>query len=219
MVTLTPTRHGSPSTRRRTRPTAPRTTARARLAALAAGLATTAPTAGPAAAQAGTRSAPVDPETLPIPEGSPAPTSLSGEGGGTLLRLGIGLIVVIGLIAAVWFVMKRIQRGRYPALEEGGPALIDVVTTTPLGPNRSLHLVRVGEELVLVGSTDHSVTGLARLGVEESAALVDLAPAGPRFGTGTGTPGGPGVDDRARAAATAGEATLVERLRALTTRR
>ena len=218
MVTLTPTRHGSPSPRRRTRPSTPRTTAGGRIVALAAGLLTLAVTAGTAAAQAGTRTAPVDPETLPIPEGSATPTSLSGEGGGTLLRLAIGLIVVVGLIAAVWFVMKRVQRSRYPALEEKGPALIDVVTTTALGPNRALHLVRVGEELVLVGSTDHSVTGLARLGVEESAALVDLAPAGPRFGSGTGVPGGPGVDDRARAAATAGEATLVERLRALTTR-
>lgn len=217
MVTLTPTRHGSPSTRRRTRPPSPRTIARGRVLACASALTTLALTAGPALAQAAT--APVDPETLPIPEGSATPTSLTGEGGGTLLRLAIGLVVVVGLIAAVWFVMKRVQRSRYPALEERGPALIDVVTTTALGPNRSLHLVRVGEELVLVGSTDHSVTGLARLGVEESAALVDLAPAGPRFGSGSATPGGPGVDDRARAAATAGEATLVERLRAITTRR
>ena len=36
---------------------------------------------------------------------------------------------LIGLIALVWFVMKRIQRSRYPALEEKGPALVDVVTS------------------------------------------------------------------------------------------
>lgn len=218
MVTLTPTRHGSPSPpRRRMRLSPPRITAAGCAVAVAAFVASLALTALPAAAQ--TTTAPVDPETLPIPEGSAAPTTLSGEGGGTLLRLGIGLVVVIGLIALVWFVMKRIQRSRYPALEEKGPALIDVVTTTPLGPNRSLHLVRVGEELVLVGSTDHSITSLVRLGVDESAALVDLAPPGPRFGWDTGTHAGPGVDDRARAVATANEATLVERLRALTTRR
>ncbi|MGD9573608.1 MAG: flagellar biosynthetic protein FliO [Thermoleophilia bacterium] len=175
--------------------------------------------AAPAMAATATTTAPADPEDLPIPEGSAAPTSLSGDGGGTLLRLGVGLVVVVGLIALVWFVMKKLQRSRYPALEEKGPDLIDVVTTTSLGPNRALHLVRVGEELVLVGSTDQAITGLARLGVEESAALVDLAPPSARFGTGSATPGGPGVDDRARAVATANEGSLVERLRALTTRR
>lgn len=199
------------------RPPSPRTAVAGRALALAAALTALALSALPASAQ--TRTAPADPEALPIPEGSSAPTTLSGEGGGTLLRMAIGLIVVVGLIAAVWFVMKRVQRSRYPAMEERGPALIDVVTTTPLGPSRALHLVRVGEELVLVGSTDQSVNALARLGVDEAAALVDLAPPGPRFGEGAASPGGPGVDDRARAVATANEAGLVERLRALTTRR
>jgi flagellar biogenesis protein FliO len=109
------------------------------------------------------------------------------------------------------------QRGRYPALDERGPSLIDVVTTTPLGPNRSLHLVRVGEELVLIGSTDHSVTSLARLGVDESSALVDGAASTP--GPASGRSAGGPWDDRARAVATASEGSLVERLRALTTRR
>ncbi len=188
--------------------------------AIAAWLTALALAAGPAmAAKATTTTAPADPESLPIPEGSSAPTSLSGEGGGTLLRLGIGVVVVVGLIALVWFLMKKFQRAKYPEMEEKGPDLIDVVTTTSLGPNRSLHLVRIGEELVLVGSTDQSITGLARLGVDESLALVDLAPPSAKFGMGSATPGGPGVDDRARAVATANEGSLVERLRALTTRR
>jgi flagellar biosynthetic protein FliO len=199
------------------RPSPPRTAAAGWVLAIAAFLTATALSALPAAAQ--TTTAPVDPETLPIPEGSAAPTSLSGDGGGTMLRLGIGLIVVMGLIAAVWFVLKRVQRSRYPALEEKGPSLIDVVTTTSLGPNRSLHLVRVGEELVLIGSTDHGVTSLARLGADESAALVDMAAPDHRPGAGPSAPWGGGTDARARAAATATDATLVERLRALTTRR
>lgn len=192
-----------------------RTAAAGWVLAIAAWLTALALSAMPAAAQS--RTAPVDPETLPIPEGSAAPTSLSGGGGGTLVRLGIGLLVVMGLIALVWFVMRRVQRGRYPGLDEGGAGLIDVVTTTPLGPNRSLHLIRVGDELVLIGSTDHGVTALARLGAEESSALVDGAAAAPPPGAGRSA-GGP-WDDRARAVATAGEASLVERLRALTTRR
>jgi flagellar biosynthetic protein FliO len=165
-----------------------------------------------------TATAPKDPESQLIPEGSAAPTSIGGDGGGTLLRLGLGLVVVMGLIAAVWYVMKRVQRSRFPALEERGGSLIDVVTTTQLGPNRSVHLIRVGEEMVLVGSTDHSITPLARLGAEDALALVDLAPPSPRFGA-PAEGRGPASDDRARAVATAGEGSLVERLRAMTTRR
>jgi flagellar protein FliO/FliZ len=155
-------------------------------------------------------------ESLPIPEGSATPTGLSGGSGGTLLRLGLGLVVVMGLIALIWYVMKRVQRSRYPALEDRGPSLIDVVATTSLGPSRSLHLVRVGEEIVLVGATDHSVNVVARIGADDAAALADVTPLSPGFGRSAAAPP---MDDRQRAVATSVDGTLVERLRAMTTRR
>ena len=159
-------------------------------------------------------------ENLPIPEGSATPTSLSGGGGGTMLRLGIGLVVVLGLIALVWHVMKRVQRARYPALDErAGSSLIDVVATTSLGPARSLHLVRVGEEIVLVGATDHSVNVVARIGADDAPSLTDVAPTGPGFGRSSSAARAPVMDDRERAVATATDGSLVERLRAMTTRR
>lgn len=160
-----------------------------------------------------------DPESQLIPEGSSRPTSIDAGGAGTLLRLLVGLVIVVGLIAAVWYVMKRVQRSRFPALEERGSSLVEIVTTTPLGPNRSLHLIRVGDDLLLIGSADGGITPITTLDREQAAALVDLAPPGPRFGAPPGGPGGPGADDRARAVATAGLGSLVERLRAMTTRR
>jgi flagellar biosynthetic protein FliO len=214
MVPCTSTRHGSPSpSRRRTRLISASRRSLGGALALASVLVLTLLGAGPAWAAAATTPAAKDPESLPIPEGKDGPVSVADGVGGTMLRLTIGLIVVVGLIAAVWYVMKRVQRSRYPAIDERGPSLIDVVSTTSLGPSRSLHLVRVGEELVLVGATDGSVTPLARLGAEDAAELVDLGPAARRAH-------GPGMDDRARAAATAtADASLVDRLRALTTRR
>ena len=184
----------------------PRRTAAGWIAAIAAALTAFAMSALTAAAAA-TPTTPVDPETLPIPEGSAAPTALSGGAGGTLLRLGLGLVVVVGLIALVWYVMKRIQRARYPALDERGPSLIDVVATTSLGPNRALHLVKVGEEIVLIGATDHSVNVVTRIGAEDAAELVE------------GSPLRPPVDDRERAVATATYGSMVDRLRAMTVRR
>ena len=243
MVTLIPARHGSPHTpRRRMRLHRPPIAAAARalaLVALLAALAVAAPSAlaqgaapegasttaaraatAPAGADAPARGrTTADPESQLIPEGSSRPTSIDAGGAGTLLRLLIGLVIVVGLIAAVWYVMKRVQRSRFPALEERGSALVEIVTTTPLGPNRSLHLIRVGEELLLIGSADGGITPITTLDGEQAAALVDLAPPGPRFGAPPGGAGGPGADDRARAVATAGLGSLVERLRAMTTRR
>ena len=104
MVTLTPTRHGSPNTRRRTRPAAPLSTAAGRLIALAlvalalataaapalaapaAATATTTeqtattPTTEKAPAKATGKAAADDPENLPIPEGSVGPRRASPAG-------------------------------------------------------------------------------------------------------------------------------------------
>lgn len=177
--------------------------------------------AGPALGA--TTTAPKDPESLPIPEGSSSPGNLSGGAGDTLLRLGLGLIVVVGLIALVWYVLKRVQRSRYPALDSGGKSagLIDVVSTTPLGPNRSLHVVRVGEEILLVGSTDHNITALTRLGTDDLVGLIDVPPTTSTFGRNSPPPptGGPGVDDRVRAVTTSSDSALVDKLRSLTTRK
>lgn len=196
------------------RPSPPRTAAAGWPLTLAVALLALVLSALPALAQ--TTTAPADPESLPIPEGSATPTSLSGGTGGTLLRLGLGLVVVIGLITLVWYVMKRIQRAKYPALEERGVSLIDVVATTSIGPSRALHLVRVGEEIVLVGATDQSVNVIARIGAEDAPSLIDPAP--PRSGFGRPAPAAP-LSDRERAVSTATDASLVERLRAMTTRR
>ncbi len=235
MVTLTPTRHGSPHTRRRTRPAARLGSAVGRLTALALVALALALSAAPAVAQTtttgtttqtstaqapasskGTKGVPADPnEKLPIPEGSDGPVSMSGDAGGTLIRLVLGLGVVVGLIAGVWWVMKRIHRSRYPAMDDRNPAgLIDVLATTSLGPNRSLHLVKVGEELVLVGSTDHTVAPITRIGVEDAAGLAGAGAADP-----TSFGGDPGAAARTRAQTVATDASVVDRLRAMTARR
>ena len=194
-------------------------TARRVMAAIA--LAALALAAGPA--HAATTTAPADPESLPIPEGSSAPGNLSGGAGDTLMRLGLGLVVVVGLIALVWYVLKRVQRSRYPSLERAGKAggLIDVVSTTSIGPNRTLHVVRVGEEILLVGSTDHSITALARLGSDDLVGLVDVPPTTSTFGRNPPGPqaGDPGVDDRVRAVTTSSDGALIDKLRSMTTRK
>lgn len=218
MVTLTPTRHGSPPPpRRRTRPRPPQARATVGFLLAAAGLAA----ALARHAAAATTTTPADPESLPIPEGSSGPTELTGGAGDTLLRLGLGLVVVVGLIALVWYVLKRVQRSRFPAMERSGKpgGLIDVVSSTSIGPNRTLHVVRVGEEIILVGSTDHTITALTRLGADDLVDLVDVPPTAGTFGRGGAAPAGPGADDRVRAVTTSREGALIDKLRSMTTRK
>jgi flagellar protein FliO/FliZ len=174
-----------------------------------------------AAQRAGaTPATPSERQELP-PAAGDGGTDVASGMGGTMLRLGLGLIVVVGLILGVYLLLKRMQRGRMPGF--GGAAaddLVDVVSTTPLGPNRFLHLIRVGEELILVGATEQSVTPVARIGGEEAVGMLgermDVRAATEAFRaaqTRTGT------DPRVQAAATTETASLVERLRALTTRK
>lgn len=220
MVTLLLTRHGSPNhLRRRMRPhilpalgTLVAILALALLApqapAQSGPRATTAPAAG-APAEAATTVA--DRESLPIPEGSSGPASVGGgDLGGTAFRLLLGLLVVVALILGVWYLLRRIQRGRYPALGETSTGLISVLATTPLGPGRALHIVQVADQVVLVGATDHSVQAIATLD-DDTAAVITRA-LGP-------DDGGPGQVARARAMQTTGAPeSMIERIRALTVR-
>jgi flagellar protein FliO/FliZ len=48
---------------------------------------------------------------------------------------------------------------------------LDTVATLPLGPNRSLHLIRAGHELVLVGAGEHGVTPIRTYSEAEAREL------------------------------------------------
>jgi len=142
-----------------------------------------------------------------------------GTGGGSLVRTIVGLAVVIGVIYGVAWVLKQVKAGREERPTGGGLAS---VASVPLGPNRSLHLVRAGRELVLVGVGEHGVTPIraydeaaaraAGLVDEEGELLLPPPEAAPAARPAT----------RPRLALPAGAATaanLLDRLRARTVRR
>lgn len=229
MPTSREARHGRPTPRRRTRPDH-RTAAALARARRAAGLGTARLAAflilaaAPAtAAAAGTTTAAAraaDPERTPIaPAADAGPASTAGDLGGTLIRLGIGLVVVVGLILGVWHLMKRSQRARMPGA--GGPAgsLVDVVSTTPIGPNRFLHLVRVGGDLILIGATEHSVTPVARISGDEAVELLGADVPAAAAEAAFAAPPGAATDPRVRAVQTSHDTGIVDRLRSLTARR
>jgi flagellar protein FliO/FliZ len=78
-------------------------------------------------------------------------------GSGSVMRGILGFVVVLGSIYGIHWLLKKWGQSKLQGVS-GTAGVIDVVATTPLAQGRALHLVRVGEELVLVGATEQSIT-------------------------------------------------------------
>jgi flagellar protein FliO/FliZ len=92
------------------------------------------------------------------------------SGGSSLVRTFVGLAVVVAVIYGLYWVLRQVKTSREERGFGNGLASQAVV---PLGPNRSLHLVRAGRELVLLGVAEHGVTPI-RSYTEEEATQVGL---------------------------------------------
>jgi len=106
------------------------------------------------------------PLNLSDPESTPAQAAGSTSGG--LVRTIVGLAVVIGVIYGLYWILKQVKKSR-EATATGSS--LHTLATLPLGPNRSMHLVRAGSEIVLVGVGEHGVTPIRTYGEQEARAL------------------------------------------------
>ena len=104
-----------------------------------------------------------------VPTDAPAHVA----GGGSLVRTIVGLAIVIGVIYGLYWVLKQVKSSREEKASGQGLAAL---ATLPLGPSRSLQLVRAGRELVLVGVSEHGVTPVRTYNEDEAeaAGLLDL---------------------------------------------
>jgi flagellar protein FliO/FliZ len=158
-----------------------------------------------------------------------ANTKPSGDGtphvgldvGGGLLRGVIGFAVVIGTILVIARVLKTNQRrkqGHMPRARGRDSGLVEVISTTPLGPNRQLHLVRIGDEVILVGSGEGGITPLRKFDEDEAVALGVIDPADAQLDVGfTDALIGAGVPAPPRRTG-APSTGLLDRVRTLTSR-
>lgn len=140
----------------------------------------------PAASAAGYRDRTPLPRSVSNPTPTPAP-SHSAIDGGTILRTLLGLAVVLGIVYGIYWLLRTYGRSK-GARSDGR---MDVVATTALGPTRALHLVRVGDELILVGAAESAVTPI-RVYADEDAERLDALLGGgdaPFRPAGGGTPG------------------------------
>jgi flagellar protein FliO/FliZ len=105
-----------------------------------------------------------------------APAQAAGSSGGGLVRTIVGLAVVIGVIYGLYWVLKQVKASREETASGDG---LETLATLPLGTNRSMHLIRAGQEIVLVGAGEHGVTPIRTYSEAEARALgliVDAEP-------------------------------------------
>lgn len=95
----------------------------------------------------------------------------------------VGLAIVIAVIYGIYWLLKAYGRSKGGGLRDDGR--MNVLATTTLAPNRSLHLVRVGDEVVLVGSAEGGVSPLRVYSAEEARRLDadSLQPVAPQRGS------------------------------------
>ena len=111
-----------------------------------------------------------DGEKTPLNLGSETKeqTTSAASGGGSLVRTIVGLAIVIGVIYGLYWVLKQVKAAREDkALGTG----LQTLATLPLGQNRSLQLIRAGDEVVLVGVGEAGVTPIRTYGENEARAL------------------------------------------------
>ena len=136
----------------------------------------------------------------------PARQAATGADGGGIARMVVGLAVVIGVIYGLSWVLKQVKASKEGQATGGGLAPI---SSLPLGPGRSVHLVRVGRELVLLGAAEKGVVPIRTYHEDEARAAGLLPDADVAI-----LPAGDGVVAAAKPAG-----SVVEMLRKLTVRR
>jgi flagellar protein FliO/FliZ len=138
------------------------------------------------------RAVAADGEGTPLNLDDAAPKAAAEHGasnGGALVRTIVGLAVVIGVIYGITWVLRQVKASREERASGSG---LQPLATLPLGPNRALHLVRAGGEVLLVGAGEHGVVPVRTYSEQEARDLGligdddgdEQPPAGPPPGRG-----------------------------------
>ena len=98
---------------------------------------------------------------------APARQAAEGGGGGGIARRVVGLAVVLGVIYGLSWVVKQVKASKEGQATGAG---LEALSSLPLGPGRSVHLVRVGSDVVLLGAAEKGVTPIRTYGEDEAIA-------------------------------------------------
>ncbi len=109
-------------------------------------------------------------ESLPLNLKAPSTTSsATSSGGASIVRTIVGLAIVIAVIWGLAWILRQVKAGREGGRDshQSSAGLASVAALT-LGTGRSVHLVRAGNDYVLLGSTEHGVAPIHRYTEEQA---------------------------------------------------
>jgi flagellar protein FliO/FliZ len=96
-------------------------------------------------------SAPPAPATPTLSSTAALPPPFPGSSGSSLKPIGAGLVLVAFAVAALVTARRR----------KRAPRLVEILESSSLGPKRSLVVARMGDELLLLGSSEGGITLLS----------------------------------------------------------
>jgi flagellar protein FliO/FliZ len=98
---------------------------------------------------------------------SPTPHATS-TGGASIVRTIVGLAIVIAVIWGLTWILKQFKAGRSGRGANSSSAGLASIAALTLGSGRTVHLVRAGNDYVLLGATEHGVAPIHRYSEEEA---------------------------------------------------
>ncbi|MGD1055917.1 MAG: flagellar biosynthetic protein FliO [Solirubrobacteraceae bacterium] len=93
----------------------------------------------------------------------------SSSGGASIVRTIVGLAIVIAVIWGLAWILRQVKSHREGSSDTGQPSAgLASVAALTLGSGRSVHLVRAGNDYVLLGATEHGVAPIHRYTEEQA---------------------------------------------------
>ena len=116
-------------------------------------------------------------ENTPLTLNTSTTGSHTSSGGASIVRTIVGLAIVIAVIWGLTWILRQVKSGREPQVATTGLASVAALT---LGSGRSVHLVRAGNDYVLLGSAEHGLVPIHRYTEEQAYAAGLLSPEEPQ---------------------------------------
>lgn len=138
-------------------------------------------------------------ESTPLNLGSPSTSSHTSSGGASIVRTIVGLAIVLGVIWGLAWVLRQVKARRDPHVATTG---LTSVAALSLSSGRSVHLVRAGNDYLLLGSAEHGLMPIHRYTEQQALETGLLSPEEPlqrskrRINLGLLAPPSPRSDNR-----------------------
>ncbi len=115
-------------------------------------------------------------EETPLNLGSPSTGTHTSSGGASIVRTIVGLAIVLGVIWGLSWILRQVKSRRDPRVAATG---LTSVSALSLSSGRSVHLVRAGNDYLLLGSAEHGLMPIHRYTEQQALEAGLLSPEEP----------------------------------------